>query len=283
MIAIGIIFGKILQNQSMKKFISLIITIIIFTMLYSCKEKESDPGRIKLSFNEKVDGELLKTDTLAYVNEAGNHYMVNEVQYFISKFTLYFNNGESYTVKDNMGIHYVDSDIPDTRYWSVPDDIPSGYPDSIVFVFGLDEADNQSNIFLNPPESNMFWPEQLGGGYHYMKMNGKYLNNNGIQAPFNFHLGIGQTYDTTGQVTGFVQNYFKVSFPLVMLSSLPVEIKPNQTTNLILTMNIESWFKTPNTWDFNTMGVMMMQNQEAMHAACENGRDVFLIGALYEL
>ena len=283
MIAIGIIFGKILQNQSMKKFISLIITIIIFTMLYSCEEKESDPGRIKLSFNEKVDRELLKTDTLAYVNEAGNHYMVNEVQYFISKFTLYFNNGESYTVKDNMGIHYVDSDIHDSRYWSVPDDIPSGYPDSIVFVFGLDEADNQSNIFLNPPESNMFWPEQLGGGYHYMKMNGKYLNNNGIQAPFNFHLGIGQTYDTTGQVTGFVQNYFKVSFPLVILSSLPVEIKPNQTTNLILTMNIESWFKTPNTWDFNTMGVMMMQNQEAMHAACENGRDVFLIGALYEL
>lgn len=116
-----------------------------------------------------------------------------------------------------------------------------------------------------------------------MKMNGKYLDNNGILAPFNFHLGIGQTYDTTGQVTGFVQNYFKVSFPLDIMSSLFIDIKPNQTANLILTMNIDSWFKTPNTWDFNTMGGMMMQDQSALHAACENGRDVFSIGALYEL
>jgi hypothetical protein len=238
-----------------------------------------------LFFNEKVDGELLQTDTLKYVNEAGNPYLVSEVQYFISKFTLYFDNGESYTVKDNMGIHYIDSDISETKYWEIPEDIPSGHVDSIVFVFGLDESDNQSNIFPNPPESNMFWPEQLGGGYHYMKLNGKYEPNTGplpmFPIPFNFHLGIGQIYDTTGQVTGFVQNYFKVSFPLVMMSSLFVEVKPGQTTELILTMNIESWFATPNTWDFNTMGGMMMQNQAALEAACENGRDVFSLGTLY--
>jgi hypothetical protein len=251
--------------------------------LTSCKEKDNGPGSIKLSFNEKVDGELLQTDTLKYVNEAGNHYLVSEVQYFISKFTLYFDNGGSYTVKDDMGIHYTDTDIPETKYWDIPDEIPSGHVDSIVFVFGLDEADNKSNIFPNPPESNMFWPDQLGGGYHYMKLNGKYLDNSGELAPFNFHLGIGQIYDTTGHVTGFVQNYFKVSFPLVKMSSLFVDVKPDRTTNLILTMNIDSWFNTPNTWDFNTMGIMMMQDQEAMHAACENGRDVFTLGVLYEL
>jgi hypothetical protein len=266
----------------MKKIISLSITAILFIMLYSCKEKENDPGSIMLAFYEKVDGELLKTDTLAYLNEAGNHYLVTEVQYFISQFTLYYNNGESYSVKDNMGIHYVDTDIPDTKYWNIPDDIPSGYPDSIVFVFGLDEASNQSYIFPNPPESNMFWPEQLGGGYHYMKLNGKYQDNSGSLSSFNYHLGIGQIYDTTGQVTGFVQNYFKVSFPLIMMSSFPIEIKPGKTTNLLLTMNIDSWFTTPNIWDFNTVGTMMMQDQEAMHAACENGRDVFSIFAANE-
>jgi hypothetical protein len=265
----------------MKKIFTIITIAVTLIILNSCKENENDPGNIWLAFNEKVDGELLQTDTLKYVNEAGNHYMITEVQYFISKFTLYFNNGESYTVKDNMGIHYIDSDISDTRYWTVPDDIPSGHVDSIVFVFGLDEADNQSYIFINPPETNMFWPEELGGGYHYMKLNGKYLDTANAQAPFNFHLGIGQTYDTTGQVTGFVQNYFKVSFPLVMMSSLFVDVKPGQTTELILTMNIESWFATPNTWDFNTMGGMMMQNQAALQAACENGRDVFSLGTLY--
>jgi hypothetical protein len=267
----------------MKKSALTITALLFIFLFYSCKEKDKEPGSIKLTFNEKVDGELLKTDTLAYVNEAGNHYLVSEVQYFISKFTLYFDDGESYTVKDNMGIHYTDTDISETKYWDIPDEIPSGHIDSIVFVFGLDEDDNQSNIFPNPPESNMFWPEPLGGGYHYMKLNGKYQDNNGSQAPFNFHLGIGQIYDTTGQATGFVQNYFKVSFPLTMMSSLLVEIKPGQTTNLILTMNIDSWFRTPNTWDFSTMGTMMMQDQVAMHQACENGADVFSIGVLYEL
>jgi hypothetical protein len=267
----------------MKKIIPLITIAIFFTMINSCKEKDDGPGSIRLTFEEKVDGELLQTDTLKYVNEAGNLYMISEVQYFISKFTLYFNNGESYTVRDEMGIHYIDSDIPDTKYWDIPDEIPSGSVDSIVFVFGLDEADNQSNIFPDPPESNMFWPEQLGGGYHYMKLNGKYQDTTGMLAPLNFHLGIGQIYDTAGQVTGFVQNYFKVSFPLVMMSSLFVEVKPGQTTGLILTMNIDSWFATPNTWDFNTMGGMMMQNQAALEAACENGKDVFSIGALYEM
>lgn len=265
----------------MRKIITLTITVVILTSLYSCKEKENGPGKISLSFNELANGELLQTDTLKYVNEAGNHYLVSEIQYFISKFTLYYDNGESYTVKDNMGIHYIDTDIPETSYWNVPDDIPSGYPDSIVFVFGLDETDNQSNIFPNPPESNMFWPEQLGGGYHYMKFNGKYMDNNGSLSPFNFHLGIGQIYDTTGQVTGFVQNYFKVSFPIIMMSSVRIEIKPNEQTDLMISMNVDSWFETPNTWDFNTMGTMIMQNQEAMHAACENGRDVFSISALF--
>lgn len=267
----------------MKKIITFTLTAILFIFLNSCKEKDNGPGSIKLTFNEVVNDESLKTDTLAYINEAGNQYLVSEIQYFISNFTLYFNNGESYTVKDNMGIHYVDTDIPDTKYWDIPDDIPSGHVDSIVFVFGLDSADNQSNIFPNPPESNMFWPEQLGGGYHYMKLNGKYLATGGTLAPFNYHLGIGQIYDTNGQVTSFVQNYFKVSFPLVMMSSMLVDVKPGETTSLLITMNIDSWFKTPNTWDFNTMGSMMMQNQAAMHAACENGHDVFSISGLYEL
>lgn len=267
----------------MNKLIAYSITAIFLSMLNSCKEKDDGPGSLRLFFNEIVDGELLQADTLKYVNEAGNHYLVSEVQYFISKLTLYFSNGNSYTIQDNMGIHYIDSDISETKSWIIPDEIPAGYVDSVVFIFGLDEADNQSNIFPNSPESNMFWPEQLGGGYHYMKLNGKYLDTAGVQAPFNFHLGIGQIYDTTGQVTGFVQNYFKVSFPLAMMSSLQVIVKPGQTTALILTMNIESWFATPHTWDFNIMGGMMMQNQEALEKACENGIDVFSIGAMYEM
>jgi hypothetical protein len=267
----------------MKSILTIVVAVIFLSLLNSCQKKENDPGKINIYFEEKIDGELLKTDTLMYVNEAGNHYLVSEVQYFISQFTLYFADGQSCTIKDNMGLHYVDTDIPDTKTWMISDNIPTGLVDSIVFVFGLDEADNQSNRFPNPPESNMFWPDELGGGYHYMKLNGKYQDTTGLLAPFNFHLGIGQIYDTTSHVTGFVQNYFKVSIPLMLYSSFQVKVKPGLTTNLIFTMNIDSWFTTPNTWNFNTMGGMMMQNQGLLGAACLNGHDAFIIGLAYEL
>jgi len=47
-------------------------------------------------------------------------------------------------------------------------------------------------------------------------------------------------------------------------------------------MNINSWFDTPNLWDFDVMGGMMMQNQQAMRMACQNGADAFSIGPYYE-
>jgi len=267
----------------MKSIPAYLLTLIFLASLFSCKNEEPpEPGNISLYFEELVDGLPLEIDTVMYVNEAGNQYMITEVQYFISNVELIYHDGGSYMIRHNRGIHYRDRDIAETSQWFITEYIPIGTVDSIVFTFGFNDTTNQSNMFLNPPESNMFWPEQLGGGYHYMKMNGKWKNSENIIAPFNFHLGIGQTYDTTGQVTGFVQNYFKVKVSLPVYSSYIIIIQPGITTELMLSMNIESWFKTPNTWDFNAWGGMMMQNQEALAKACENGYDVFTIGPYHE-
>lgn len=255
----------------------------MLSSLLSCKEKEADYGKITFSFTEMVDTTRLVYDTVRYTNEAGNEYLITEVQYFISNLMLYYENGTQYKIRDSQGIHYVDSDIPGTKYWAITDDVPCGRIDSVVFTFGLDEETNKSGLFTNPPESNMFWPEELGGGYHYMKMNGKWLDVNEMINPFNYHLGIGQTYDTTGMVTGFVQNYFNVSVFLAVYSSFIIVVNPDQTTNLGISMNVNSWFTTPNTWNLNDMPSMIMQNQAAIKTACENGFDVFSIGPLLEL
>ena len=257
------------------------MAIFLLTLLTTCKEEEPEPGKINLVFTESVDGLPLVVDSVKYENEAGNEYMVTEVQYFISNLKLCYQDGQSYEIKDSQGIHYIDTDIPETKEWMITDDVPSGRIDSIVFTFGLDEETNKSGLFPNPPESNMFWPEELGGGYHYMKLNGKWMNVNAELNPFNFHLGIGQTYDTLGNVTGFVQNYFKVNVYLAVYSSFVMIIDPGQTLDIGIDMNIDSWFKTPHTWDFQTMGGMMMQNQAAQEMASENGFDVFAVGPAY--
>lgn len=264
----------------MKNIVIYSLSFLMITLLFSCKEDEKDTGKLSLNFKELVDGEALKIDSVTYLNEAHNFYTVSEIQYFISNIRIHYHDGSTYTVTDNDGIHYTDTDISESHLWTLADDVPVGTIDSITFTFGLDEETNKTGLFPNPPESNMFWPDELGGGYHYMKLNGKWRNIGDTLQPFNFHLGIGQTYDTTGAITGFVQNYFNVSVYQPVSSSYIMQIKPGETTYLALKMNVESWFKTPHTWDFNYWGGMIMQNEEAMKTACENGYDVFTIGPL---
>ena len=107
----------------------------------------------------------------------------------------------------------LDTDLDETLEWKVYDHIPVGSYSGISFTFGIGEDKNHTLMYVNPPESLMFWPEFLGGGYHYMKLNGKWLDSNQQVSPFNFHLGIGQIYDSTGAITGFIHNNFNVIIP----------------------------------------------------------------------
>lgn len=243
--------------------------------------EDTDPkyGKITFKFTHKVDGQALLVDTFIYTNTAGNNYLINEIQYFISDVSLHNSNGSFYTIGKDNGIHYLDTDIPSTQTWANGEDIPAGNYQSISFTFGISEAKNQSNMYVNPPESNMFWPEYLGGGYHYMKMNGQWIDTLGSPRLFNFHLGIGQIYSgnviVIDSITGFVQNYFTVNIP-----SSSFTLEENQTKVIEIVMNIESWFDTPNVWDHNDIGTNIMQNQPAMQKAKENGADVFTLGTI---
>lgn len=252
-------------------------------LLSSCKKE--DPigdekcGKISFRFMHKVNGQPLVTDTMVYTNTALNEYLVNEVQYFISDVVLHNSNGTNVMITQGDGNHYIDTDILSTMSWEISQDIPAGNYSSVSFTFGINEAKNQTNMYPNPPERDMFWPEFLGGGYHYMKLNGMWLDTNSQVTPFNFHLGIGQIYAhdviVVDSITGFVQNYFTVSLP-----NSSFTIIEKQTTNMEIVMNIESWFDTPHIWDFNYWGPSIMQNQAAMNTAKENGADVFTVGTI---
>jgi hypothetical protein len=261
----------------------LLLIVIIVLALASCKKEtinqENDSGKIEFRFIHQVNGQMLHTDSLCYINQAGNPYEVDELKYFISDVYLHNVSGSLLHINAQTAIHYVDIDYPETLGWKVFDPIPAGTYDSVSFVFGLNEERNISFAFVNPPEVNMFWPTILGGGYHYMMLNGKWKDPQGTVIPFDFHLGIGQTYSgitsSVDSITGYVQNYFKVKLPLSNLI-----IDDTSTYKLELAMDIESWFETPHTWDFNDWGNYIMQNQSAMKTACENGHDVFSIGRI---
>lgn len=250
-------------------------------MLMADCEPENEPlqtdsdVRISFMFAHTLDGTPLEFDTLKYVNEAGNPYLINEIQYFISDVILYKSDGDEKLIGDWKDKHYVDTDLPSTQLWEVYDEIDPGTYDSIAFTFGINEEKNLSYMYVNPPEKDMFWPEVLGGGYHYMKLNGKWLpEGQTLQtSPFDFHLGIGQEYYSyPDSITAFIHNHFRVSLP-----NSGFTITAGEQLIFELGMQVENWFRSPNVYDHDIYGGYIMQNQEAMAKVKSNGHDVFTI------
>ena len=247
--------------------------LIISTLLIGCGNKE-ETGKLDLQFSHHVDGNSLILNQLIYTNAAGNPYQVHEVKYFISKLYLLTANNEWVKITQNEGIHYVDLAYPNSLTWNLAD-IKAGDYKGISFIFGLDEADNQSNRFVNSPEKDFFWSQFLGGGYHYLQINGKWKNRDGNLENMNFHTGIGQFYKSNviaiDSIYAFIHNYFRVDLPLGFT------IEKDQTAKLNLIMNIDKWFSTPTVYDHNYFGSSIMQNQEAQTVIRQNGRNVFAI------
>jgi hypothetical protein len=251
-------------------------------ILCSCTKKNTDEntisshGNVIFTFTHKVNGESLKFDTMLYRTSLGNSYMVNDLQYFISRFSLHSVSGTWNDIVTDDGIHYIDASDNTSCTWWVNDNLPATTYDTVSFTFGLDEEQNTSNRFPNPPQSDMFWPDMMGGGYHYMKMDLKWKNDTMSKSlPFNFHLGIGQMYMGNSMnpdsIIGFIQNFFKVSLPCQL------NLTAGSYHQIMLQMNIEKWFDSQNAFNFATYPDGIMQNQEGMFLACLNGRRAFSV------
>ena len=250
------------------------LLVIVLALLAVACTKPNEKAEINLNIGYEVNGKPLVTDSLCYENEAGNQFLITEIQWFLSNIELKNEAGDWIMLHqqgladtlDISRVFYIDTDILESQtLHSCP--IEVGHYTAIRFTFGLDETDNYTGLFSDPPESEMFWPDMLGGGYHYMKLNGKYLNTEGRLAPLAIHLGIGQNED----FTEFYQNYFIVELPF------DFNVKANAENQLHLTMVIDNWFRNPHTIDFNEFGSHIMQNQTAQRLLNSNGKDVFRI------
>ena len=243
-----------------------LLVMAVCLALFSACHKADDSGMIDVQIDYTVNDGPLVCDTLRYVNEAGNRFMITEIQWFLSRLELQNEKGEWVPFGEGDNIYYIDSGLPTTHLLHSRA-LPIGNYQALRFTFGLDEEDNRTGRFPNPPESNMFWPDPLGGGYHYMKLNGRWLNDGDSLVPMNIHLGVGQNET----LTEFYPNYFEVLLPLEL------ELRAGEQPEARLTMVIDNWFRNPNVYDFRTDGTAIMQNQNALAKLKENGHDVFHI------
>lgn len=240
---------------------TLLILAVSCTLLTSCK-KDSDinippvnfDAQVHFVFSHFVGTDALAFDTIKYTNVAGNNYSVSTLRYFVSDFVLTKDDGSTVLFDE---IHYVDATNNSTFTFDPAMITPSGEYTSLSFIFGLTDAKNVTGAFPNPPENAMEWPIPLGGGYHYMKLEGKF-DSTALVKNYQAHLGRLMT------TPHFINITFDNLSLLVLGSEMTVECK----------MNINNWWSTPNTLDLNIM-TAIMQNETIQQQLKENGADIF--------
>ena len=151
----------------MNRSIKILIIPLSMLILSACVKNHSlevTPiryGNVIFTFTHNVNGEPLKFDTMMYHTSLGNNYMVTDLQYFISRVSVHSVKRDWNDITTQDGIHYIDGSDNYSCSWWVNDQLPADIYDSVAFIFGIDEEQNITGRFPDPPERDMFWPDLL--------------------------------------------------------------------------------------------------------------------------
>lgn len=169
----------------------LLPALLLTATLISCRKDEPLPPSgdgpaptFFLSVGHHIDGEALAYDSILYVNEAGHHYSVTRLEYYLSGLVLKGTGGTPDHVVE--GPWYINGTWGNSFELGR---VPDGDYNGISVQLGLPPALNQTNALPNTMENvNMAWPIPMGGGYHFMKFEGHFLHQD-QPTGFAMHLG----------------------------------------------------------------------------------------------
>ena len=241
------------------KFI-LLFTVIILTN--SCNDNNDPPeitsGNLAIHFNHDWNGEPIDFDEIKYTNAFGDVLSITKLRYLISNFVLQLSDGSVINLNG-----YILVDLNSGNLTAYAPNIPFNNYTGISFTFGFDETDNVDGFYPDLNAASWNWPEMLGGGYHFMQLEGKY-DDGGIESPYAYHNGTARVSDGI-----FEANHFEVNLGGFAFS---------EESTLNLHMNIAEWFTNPYPWDLDTYNIDLMMNFDAQILMNQNGGSVFSIG-----
>lgn len=251
----------------MKK--TICVCALILGLLYACNDDETSnttetSSTIRLQMEHTWDdAPITNTDfnTLKFTNANGETMSITKLRYLMSNVTFTKATGESITLEGYELIDVINNANLNTESLGR---IPNGSYSNVAFTFGFNNADNYNNNYqdLNAVLWNV--PDILGGGYHYMQLEGKFINNASAEQGYAYHAI--RAVDNTGDAQKFQDTFFQVNLGAMDIT--------NDTT-LNVEMNVAEWFKTPNTWDLNLLNTMLMPNFNAQILMHQNGQNAF--------
>ena len=246
------------------------LIILAFTLVFVACEKDNDDNispvtAVNFKFIHKwEETEVSNSDfnSIQFTNAYGNELSVERLRYLISKIKLTKNTGEVITIDE---YNLVDLEDANSLNFSTNQTVAVGSYSDISFVFGFTNEDNTDGTYADLNSATWNVPAMLGGGYHYMQMDGKYINSSNVESGYNYHAI--RAVDNPGSNPTFPQDtFFEVSLGEITLTG---------TTQITIAMNIAQWFKQPNTWNLNEYNQMLMPNSTAQILMYQNGQNVF--------
>ena len=235
----------------------LCISIFIFS---SCSSEEENIN-ITLNFTHNWDGITITNqdlNALKFTNANGEKISIEKLRYLVSNISLVDSkNHHLIDFSENTGTSITISNLTNGTY-------------TLSFRFGFSDEDNKDGIHQDLNSVSFNVPGMLGGGYHFMQFDGKYIDNINQETGFNYH-AIRAVDKTDPNNLKFEDTSFEVNLGTVVITS---------ATEIEIKMNLAEWFKNPNTWNLNELNTVLMPNFEAQKMMNANGKSVFSLGVV---
>lgn len=238
------------------------LLLVLFAVLFfACGDDEEvtlDNPKISFHFKHYYKNQPLEVRTdnnLIYTNEMGNPWNVKSIKYFISKLIVYKDDGLAYDVNMYKLINPAETNTSYQEY--VLNNIPEGHYNRVSFIFGIDSSRNKLLGLGNNSEVNsMEWPDPLGGGYHFMMMDGVFKRNDSVLSGYGIHLG------KNG-------NQYKAEFPI------DFHAEKGANANINILVNLDQWFDGINKINLNDGYGYIMESNEKQLLFKQNASRVF--------
>jgi hypothetical protein len=237
------------------------IVLVTASLLFSCQKKENKVellpavySSLEIKLDYTVDNAALLNGQMNYTTAAGYNYSVTKLVYYLSRVSLVKQDNSKIEIGEYQFCDAFDPSLNRLYFRH----IPAGDYKAIVFNIGLDSSLNISNRLPATTENiNMQWPDPMGGGYHFLMLEGYFTDSTGTNG-YAVHLGTN-----------------KPLINIMLDKSLHFEENSHLSFNLV--MNVNEWFRTPDVYDFVKDGNYTMGNQTTMMKIARNGKDVFSI------
>jgi hypothetical protein len=236
-------------------------------VMIACKDEDDTPlAQVSPSFTftQNWDGVPIENadyENTTYINERGESLTISKLVYLISDITFTDAQGNSFSAGDYNLIDAREG----VNLSFTPDVVIEEGTYNVSFTFGFDDEDNAGDYpDLNSADGGVWIvPMMLGGGYHYMKLEGKYLDTQSVpeeEVGFAYH-AIRANDNSTSPIT-LQDTSFTVDLGDVVIG---------EGTDIEVQMNVAEWFKNPHTWNLYELYSMLMPNFNAQILMSENG------------